>query len=141
FCPKNRGEFTMKGFNRLFAAACLLALSTQQPAHADTLIADASGSEPLTGIAPLTVHFSAWNSTCDAPYSCQWHWDYGDGTGSLPEQDDSGARDATHHYLNAGTYTVTLTQTLRTPTFPRPTVSTTLVVHVSQGETLASYVN
>ena len=127
----------------LWAAALLGlgALFSQTHAYADTLIADASGSAPLSGIAPLTVGFSAWNSTCVAAYSCQWHWDYGDGTGSLPANDDSGARDSTHHYLNAGTYTVTLTQTLRTPTFPRPKVTTTLVVSVSQGETLTSYVN
>src|SRR5678815_3353212 len=104
----------------------LLALATQAPAYADTLIANTSGTTPLNGIAPLTVKLSGENSVCIAPgYSCRWHYDFGDGMSSNPDDDFSGARDATHHYLLPGTYTATQTVKILTPTNPQPTATAT----------------
>ncbi|HEX4930978.1 MAG TPA: DNRLRE domain-containing protein, partial [Gaiellaceae bacterium] len=55
---------------------------------------------PLSGTAPLTVSFT--DTSTGAPAS--WSWNFGDGGTST-------ARNPTHEYLAAGTYTVTLTAT------------------------------
>jgi serine protease AprX len=61
--------------------------------------ADFSGS-PTTGCAPLTVNFTDQSSG----EITEWSWDFGDG-GSSSLQNPS------HTYLNAGSYTVSLTVT------------------------------
>jgi len=120
--------------------ACL-ALLVGAPALAYTVIADASQSTGLSGIAPWTPNLVGGACT-DVPtnYSCQWHWKFGDGTISDPTVDATGQQSAVHTYKFAGTYTVTLTVEVITPTTPRPTASTSLTVIVLQGETLNSYV-
>ena len=130
-------------FRHYLSATLLLAVLafSNQPAYADTLSANTSGTTPVTGIAPLTVGLSGDFSVCISNYTCRWHWDFGDGTSSDPADDATGARGATHHYLVPGTYTATQTVKILTPTFPQPTATATVVITVTQGESLASYVN
>ncbi len=113
------------------------------PAWAYTVVANASASTNLSGIAPWTANLDGSASTCNSSpqdYPCQWHWNFGDGTSSDPTSDAAGNTSVSHIYNTAGTYTVTLTVTLQVPTGTKPQSSTTLTVTVQQGETLNSYV-
>lgn len=74
-------------------------LTTSPFAKVTSHVANFSAS-PTTGQAPLTVAFSDLSSGAIST----WFWDFGDGVTST-EQNPS------HNYVNAGTYTVSLTVT------------------------------
>ena len=56
------------------------------------------------GLAPLTVSFNADASTSNPVVWATWRWSFGDGT-------FSSVKNASHTYLAAGNYTVSLTAT------------------------------
>jgi PKD repeat protein len=68
------------------------------PAAPGAPVAAFSGS-PLTGTAPLTVHFT--DQSTNSPTS--WTWNFGDNTAT------SSAQNPSHTYTSAGTYSVMLT--------------------------------
>ncbi len=119
----------------------LQTLSTQNPAYADSISASTIGTDPVNGIAPLTVQLNGGSSVCISNYTCRWHWDYGDGTQSDPADDFTGNSSSAHHYLVPGVYTAKVTLKILTPTNPQPTSTATVVITVTQGESLTSYVN
>ncbi|GIV34383.1 MAG: hypothetical protein KatS3mg031_1918 [Chitinophagales bacterium] len=88
----------------------------------------AFGSNPLTGCAPLDVHFTDSSQASLSPIT-SWNWDFGDGTTSADQH-------PVHTYASAGYFTVTLTITdadgcqhamtksnYIKPTFPHPDFS------------------
>lgn len=77
------------------AATCAIAA----PASNSTIIADFSANQ-MSGIAPLTVHFSDFST--GNPAIQNWNWSFGDGNTSTE-------KNPIHTYNSAGKYTVRLT--------------------------------
>jgi PKD repeat protein len=69
------------------------------PAHVENITADFT-ADVTSGPAPLTVQFTDLST---GPVKA-WHWDFGDGATSSKQHPE-------HIYLQAGTYTVSLTAT------------------------------
>jgi PKD repeat protein len=66
------------------------------------MMATAATTNPVSGLAPMTVHFTGSASGGDGgPYS--YNWDFGDGS------PHSSMQNASHTYNIGGTFTVTLT--------------------------------
>jgi PGF-pre-PGF domain-containing protein len=80
-----------------------------------TLITVFTGT-PVSGTVPLTVAFSDTSGFSPA----MWNWSFGDGNWS--NTTDAAAKNPTHTYAAAGTYTVSLTTSggYGTDTFSRP---------------------
>jgi PKD repeat protein len=101
----------------------------------------AFGADPISGTAPLEVHFN--DMTTGGPIS--WNWEFGDGGSDTIQS-------PTHTYSTAGTYTVSMTATSRTGSAtaskvdyieveaaPTTTVTTTVTTAASASGLLGSF--
>jgi len=107
-----------------------LALALGATAQASA-VAKATKSAPADGKAPLPVTLDGSLSSCTG--GCKYLWTFGDN--SSPGIATSAT--TTHTYVDAGTYTTTLTVT----DVNGVKATTSVTISATQGETLNSYVN
>ena len=101
--PRRTGPVPGRPLAVLAMTVLMIATSSScvPPTHGDSWVRADISATPMSGPAPLTVHFDGSGSTGAAPVT-RYEWDFGDGTPT-----ETGVV-VDHTYTTVGTFTVLL---------------------------------